>query len=86
MRASKFVFQSTLLIVFSLGVSHTGFSQTAKDSNKPSTRSVIWRNPGTISQRALRYGPGSPEMVPVAPFTFLEEDKSGESPQTSVVD
>src|SRR5215213_5586530 len=47
---------------------------------------VIWRDPGEVAVRDLRYGPGSPELAPVAPFTFVKEDKSGESPKFEVKD
>jgi hypothetical protein len=47
---------------------------------------VIWRDPGDIAARDLRYGPGSPRSVPVPPFTFSREDKSGESPKFEVKD
>jgi hypothetical protein len=88
MRTSKLVFQSAVLIVFGLVVSQAGLSQSksANNSSEPKARPVIWRDPGNISTRDLRYGPGSPEKAPVAPFTFLEEDKSGESPKFEVRD
>jgi hypothetical protein len=88
MRTSKLVFQSPLLIVFSLVVSQAGFSQSksANNSSELKARPIIWTHPGNISTRDLRYGPGSPEMAPVAPFTFLKEDKSGESPKFEVRD
>ncbi|HEX5886915.1 MAG TPA: hypothetical protein VFY67_20410 [Pyrinomonadaceae bacterium] len=47
---------------------------------------VLWRDPGVISARDLRYGPGSAELAPVPPFTFVSEDKSGSSPKFSVKD
>jgi hypothetical protein len=47
---------------------------------------VLWKNPGDIGRRNLLYGPGSPRLAPVAPFTFIEEDKSGESPKFDVKD
>ena len=88
MRRSKLIFQSPLLIAFSLIVSPPVFpkSERAKDLKQTTTRSVIWRNPGNISSRDLRYGPGSPELAPIAPFTFIEEVKSGESPKFQVRD
>src|SRR5215211_6274977 len=88
MRTSKLVFQSPLLIVFSLIVSQAGFSQSksANNSSELKARPIIWTHPGNVSTRDLRYGPGSPEMAPVAPFAFLEEDKSGESPKFEVRD
>lgn len=47
---------------------------------------VLWRDPGAIETRNLLYGPGSPELAPVAPFTFIAEDKEGESPKLDVKD
>jgi hypothetical protein len=49
-------------------------------------RPVIWREPGNVRTRNLFYGPGSPESAPAPPFTFVEEDKSGESPKFDVRD
>jgi hypothetical protein len=88
MRKSKLVFQSTLLIAFSLIGSQIGISQTkpANNSKGRVSRAIIWSNPGNVSQRNLLYGPGSIELAPQAPFTFVEEDKSGESPKFEVRD
>ncbi|HEX8145513.1 MAG TPA: hypothetical protein VF553_23290 [Pyrinomonadaceae bacterium] len=47
---------------------------------------VLWRDPGDISLRDLRNGPGSPELAPAPPFTFVAEEKTGESPKFSVKD
>jgi hypothetical protein len=47
---------------------------------------IIWRDPGNVSTRDLRYGPGSPAVAPKEPFVFLEEDKEGESPKFKVRD
>lgn len=55
--------------------------------SKPSAPAyVLWRDPGDIASRDLLYGPGSPDLSPVAPFTFVKEDKSGESPKFEVRD
>jgi hypothetical protein len=53
---------------------------------KASARAVLWRDPGDIQSRNLLYGPGSPELAPVAPFRFIEESKKGESPKFDVKD
>lgn len=53
---------------------------------KPAGVPVLWRNPGDISRRNLTYGPGSAELAPVAPFTFVKEEQTGESPKFSVTD
>lgn len=83
MRTPILFFQSALLIGISLVVSQPLYPQS---KNKPNARSVLWRNPGNIATRDLRYGPGSPERAPVGPFTFVKEDKSGESPKFLVRD
>ena len=47
---------------------------------------VLWRDPGPIRTRNLRLGPGAMRLAPTAPFTFVKEDKSGESPKFEVKD
>jgi hypothetical protein len=47
---------------------------------------VLWRDPGDLTKRDLRYGPGSAELAPVAPFTFVGEESTGESPKFRVTD
>ena len=78
MRTAKLFLQTALLLAITLVVAQTALAQpkAAKRSDKAGGRAVLWRNPGNISQHDLRYGPGSAEMAPVAPFTFIEEDKS----------
>ncbi|HZI19860.1 MAG TPA: hypothetical protein VEY09_14845 [Pyrinomonadaceae bacterium] len=49
-------------------------------------RPVIWRDPGDVRARNLFYGPGSAARSPAPPFTFIEEDRSGESPKFEVRD
>lgn len=58
----------------------------AGSGRRESYQPVIWKNPGRISSRNLYYGAGSAMLAPVPPFTFLEEDKSGESPKFEVKD
>ena len=58
--------------------------QTAK--SKPAGVPVLWRDPGNISRRNLTFGPGSAELAPVAPFTFVKEEQTGESPKFTVTD
>src|SRR5215203_4409743 len=88
MRRSKLVFQGPLLVAFSLIISQPVFPQSkhVTELKKQAGKPLIWRNPGNISKRDLRYGPGSPRMAPNGPFTFVEEDKSGESPKFVVRD
>jgi hypothetical protein len=88
MYKSKLAFQWLILVALTLISLQTAQPQSKdkKDSNKPLARPMIWQNPGPISTRNLLHGPGSPEIAPVAPFTFVEEDKSGESPKFEVQD
>src|SRR6266540_2712907 len=58
---------------------------TARIASKRFPR-VLWRDPGDIKSRNLFHGPGSPELAPLPPFTFIEEDKKGESPKFTVKD
>lgn len=73
---------STLLLVV---CGSAVFAQKAK-KEPPTGTPILWRDPGNISRRDLRYGPGSAEMAPVAPFTFVKEDTTGASPKFSVKD
>lgn len=57
-----------------------------RNSSGQGGSAVIWRPPSDIASRNLRYGPGSESLAPKAPFTFIEEDKSGESPKFEVRD
>ena len=76
-----------LLILISLCLQSPAFGQKAgKKEKEPPAKPVLWRNPGDIASLDLRYGPGSPDLAPVAPFTFVEEDKGGESPKFEVRD
>lgn len=67
-----------------------GSMEIASAQREPRTRSprrnVLWIDPGNISARDLTHGPGAPHLRPVAPFTFLKEDKDGESPKFDVRD
>jgi hypothetical protein len=77
MRTSKLFFRGALLIGIGIVISDNAFAQS---------KAILWRNPGNIAQRDLRYGPGSAARAPVGPFTFIEEDKGGESPKFEVRD
>ena len=73
------------LLIFSLAVSP--LIATGQNNNKRPDRSgVLWKDPGTISQLDLFYGPGSAALEPAPPFSYLEEDKDGESPKFKVRD
>lgn len=57
---------------------------TARKSLQPEP--VLWRDPGDVRLRDLRYGAGSEAMAPKAPFTFIENVKGGASPKIKVKD
>ena len=61
-------------------------AQSQEGDNDPAGTPIIWRDPGDIATRNLRHGPGAPHLAPTAPFTFVKEDKSGESPKFDVKD
>jgi hypothetical protein len=47
---------------------------------------VVWKDPGDIAARDLRYGAGSAALQPRPPFTFVEEDTGGTQPKFMVRD
>lgn len=62
-------------------------AQDAKDKIRVGGATpVLWRDPGDVALRNLRYGPGSAALAPRPPFRFIKEDKSGESPKFEVRD
>src|SRR5215211_8624204 len=61
-------------------------NQSAEKQVASTAAPVIWRDPGDIASRDLRFGPGSAELAPVPPFKFVKEDKDGESPKFIVTD
>lgn len=71
-----------LLASFSLLLQPPAFAQKKESSGTH----VLWRDPGHISSRDLRYGPGAPHLAPQPPVTFIEETKAGESPKFKVRD
>jgi hypothetical protein len=51
-----------------------------------SRRSVLWRDPGSISAAELEAGPCGPNGGPAPPFHFVEEHDTGSQPCVSVRD
>ncbi len=88
MRKPTLCLQGLLLLIFILVIPQPASPQSkrASNSNKVASAPILWRNPDNISSRNLFYGPGSPDLAPVAPFTFVKEDKGGESPKFVVRD
>jgi len=64
----------------------SGYGQQGDRELEPKGTDVIWQEPGDIASRDLRYGAGAPHLAPKPPFTFIEEDKDGESPKFKVKD
>ena len=79
-----------LSIVLTAGFSSLVQAQKAQQKEKAGPQAmgkpVAWRDPGDISTLNLRHGPGSEEMAPQAPFTFISESKTGASPKFKVKD
>jgi hypothetical protein len=74
-------------LFLTLGVSPLVSAQRRRSAGRASRDlPVLWRDPGNIRARDLRFGPGSENLAPVAPYTFIEEDKSGESPKFEIRD
>ena len=85
MKPSK-IFKSLLVsIVLAVTVSSPSFAQK---KNKPvlTGTPVLWRDPGNVAGRDLKYGPGAANLTPTAPFTFIKEDTTGASPKFRVKD
>lgn len=75
----------TLVLAPKIGQAQKPKKNSVKKKTEFAT-SLLWRDPGTIPARNLLYGPGSPELAPVPPLTFVAEDKEGESPKLDVKD
>jgi hypothetical protein len=86
MHISKIALTGFLLMTFSVCLPQPASSQKSGKGKESSGTHVLWRHPGDIPSRDLRYGPGSADLAPVAPFTFVEEVKRGESPKFKVRD
>ena len=75
-----------LTIVLTAGFSAVAYGQKKKSEPLPTGKPTAWRDPGDISKLNLLLGPGSEEMAPQAPFTFISESKLGASPKFKVKD
>lgn len=89
MFASKALRRALILtIVLAAGFSSQVFAQQKKGAaaQVPTGKPVTWRDPGDISTLNLLHGPGSADLAPQAPFTFISESKLGASPKFKVKD
>jgi hypothetical protein len=75
-----------LILLFSLLPASAHAQDKQRGAKQDRGTPVLWRDPGDVSSRNLYHGPGSPDMAPAPPFTFLEEVKGGESPKFKVRD
>jgi hypothetical protein len=75
-----------LLLVFGLLVSAPVMAQKKENEVKAAGVPIIWLDPGDVSKRDLRYGSGSASLAPAAPFTYVAEESTGESPKFRVTD
>lgn len=75
-----------LLLIFGLLISAPVTAQKKENEVKAAGVPVIWLDPGDISKRDLRYGSGSAALAPAAPFTYVAEESTGESPKFRVTD
>jgi hypothetical protein len=86
MTRTKRVLSGLVLCGLTLAPLITAIAQTENTSRARRARNVLWRDPGNIPSRDLLFGPGSPELAPLPPYTFIQEDKGGESPKFDVRD
>ncbi|HEY8205002.1 MAG TPA: hypothetical protein VIF81_09775 [Pyrinomonadaceae bacterium] len=86
MITSKIARPVLVFLVLLLAFSSTSFAQKKKKKAAPTGTPVLWREPGDVSARDLKFGPGAEHLAPVAPFTFVKEDPTGASPKFRVKD
>lgn len=79
-------FAGLLLLTVTMSMSNAALAQNRESARARRVGNLLWRHPGDIPSRDLMFGPGSPELAPAPPFTFIEEDKGGESPKFDVRD
>lgn len=80
--------KNALFLSIALGLlifGHTA-AQIKQNELTPAGVPILWRDPGDVSSRNLKYGTGSAELAPVGPFSFVAEEQTGESPKFRVTD
>ena len=82
--------QRALVAIFILSLTGEVFRAAPRDAvdREPAARTnaVLWKDPGAVESRDLRYGPGAAGRRPQPPFLFVEEDNGGHSPKFLVRD
>lgn len=90
MFASTKLRQALILTIVLLAGTSLAYGKTVKKKQPtepiPAGTPIAWRDPGNIESRDLRFGPGSAELAPAAPFTFVAEIATGVSPKFKVKD
>ncbi len=81
---ARLILVTLLLPILYLSLAQPAYPQRPRHSS--GAKPILWRDPGDIKSRNLFHGPGSPELAPLPPFTFIEEGKKGESPKFTVKD
>lgn len=75
-----------LLLVITMLIAVPVMAQKKLNETAATGVPVLWRDPGDLTKRDLRYGPGSAELAPIAPFTYGGEEATGESPKFRITD
>ncbi|MDQ1557504.1 MAG: hypothetical protein QOD32_564 [Pyrinomonadaceae bacterium] len=80
-------FRKTLILALVLVAGFSSVASAQPPANGTAAgRPVAWRDPGDISARDLRTGQCAASSAPVAPYTFVAEDRLGTSPKFKVRD
>jgi len=77
----------TLILALVLVASFSSIAPAQQPAPQTATgKPVVWRDPGDISTRDLRTGQCAANLAPLAPYTFIAEDRLGSSPKFKVRD
>jgi hypothetical protein len=88
-RSALFSFAGSTAVVVAALLAGPAVARAASDEDKlrnPPRPSRIWEDRGPIQDLDLYWANGSPDRVPVGPFTFLSEDLNGTNPKAQVRD
>jgi hypothetical protein len=77
-------FLSLSLIITLAAIAGLAFQK--KEAPIQSGKPVLWKDPGAIEQFDFTGGPGGRAKAPKAPYTFVEERKTGTNPKIRVTD